>query len=72
MELFGAEADIGLTGVKKCQTLLTISVKLWRGRRFWSAGLPWFRFGVGRCVWNDGWWGDSNSREPGYSVEDLV
>ena len=38
MELFGAEADVGLTGVKKCQTLFMISVKLWRGRWFWSPG----------------------------------
>ena len=60
MELFGAEVGVGLTGVKKCQTLFTISVKLWQGCRFWSAGLLGYRFGVGRCVWNDGRWGDGD------------
>ena len=35
-------------------------------------GFPGHRLRVGRCVQNNGRWGDGNCWESGYSVEDLV
>jgi hypothetical protein len=46
MEFFGTELDIGLTGMKKGQALLSISIELWRGGRLGSGSLLGYRLGV--------------------------